>query len=481
MPRALVKRASNPAVLISIWSSVVWVRSDPRPALQAILGDADVGSEVTLRAGAGSTGACNDLVPEIPGDVTVSMSAPSAFLANRDSARLWESMVVVRHLDDGHTEVGGGHIVAQKVAVRARVERIPSDDVAAVEAQVDRVIRFLQTETSTARDRFRTAFGLPFSHRRQEDRKSLSVRTKNSSLGIRPEQSAPLKVEAETQSPSAGDNRQTRIWGLAGIAVTILLTLLAIWWSDGSSTLIEGDCNAVGQATVECNSTASPERRAWERLPDFAGPPKDWELVEEGAEVLDAVFGESEVLDGGADEFVQESEYRRLAPGEFSTLAVDVRTATVGPPKWSGPWEAPFYAAVTVSIDAGPLDSSACGIAFDWRLDGNRVASGWKIVKLSGTTAAVTQHQPSVDGNVKHRALFEWPDAADSTEEIRIEILVLDDGWVAAVNGTEVGSIEGPIPPAFVIPALQQEDQRLAGRVQCSFKDWELWAPANPE
>ena len=180
----------------------------------------------------------------------------------------------------------------------------------------------------------------------------------------------PASEVGSSTSESSGLSA-TLLWGLAGIAATVVVGLITLWWGGGTGdTEVDGDCNAVGDsAVVECNSASSPERRAWERLPLFAGLPAEWRQVEDSEGVLDAVFGEATVIDGGADDFVQESEYRRNGLDRFSTLAVDIQTATVGPPSWTGPRSAPFYAAVTVSIDAGPLDSSACGIAFDWRLE----------------------------------------------------------------------------------------------------------------
>jgi hypothetical protein len=80
-------------------------------------------------------------------------------------------------------------------------------------------------------------------------------------------------------------------------------------------------------------------------------------------------------------------------------------------------------------------------------------------------------------GNVDHRRFEVFENVVAPDAEAVIEVLVEQDSWTVAVNGTVVGSRSMSLGANYAFPAGQQESSLRRGNVVCEFSGWEVRKP----
>ncbi len=277
-----------------------------------------------------------------------------------------------------------------------------------------------------------------------------------------------------------------------GVIVGAVVALCggAIWWSVGRGTdetaqpVVEiSDVDCVNVFDGECNFYEAPPsggQVAWQSLELSTLRPDDWETVETWSTLEPLLFRGVEQIELEGDEQL-ESGRATLIDNGFALEITDRDTVTANLGEWTGPWDPPFYAAVTVVQSGGPLETRACGIQFNVKFDVDyeELANRWLMAKASGADAQVTRWAPRNDeGLVEHPVYELYENVIDSQGPIRIEILVRDEGWSAAIDGRVVASRSESLGASIAFPAAQQETQWRTGNVVCRFTDWELAVPA---
>ena len=387
--------------------------------LKEILSKAEVGDEVVVGSGAASTSVADSLVPKLRGDVTTKTEAYSAFVTNVRHDRLWEVVVVLRTLDDGYIEVGGGHIVNGEACYRATVERVAADDSSFLAAQVDRVVYSLTESKGQAREAFRKDFGLPYSHRRHLDRGiapgTTAVQTAPIAQGTSRETSEHSQHEETRSLIRRGHNedainaRSGKSLALWGIGATIVAAAIAIVLTGGSEPPpsvigVEISDNAGGVNVGVNNGTIVQAPPTTTKLSTFQSSSlKDdaasWQIVFDQSRLNEVYMqndgGRREESDSFADFSIHEvrGESLDISVGDSGGSATDYSDGALISP--------PYYVRAIVTQRSGPEQHRACGVYFNRVGDDPRSTH---FANTSGPDAQITERlPPNEEGLVEHR------------------------------------------------------------------------------